>query len=183
MQVIVQVKVSPEIYVQEQFHERVRAPEECPNCWRRACLWAHGVYSRYTTGATGKDVSFLVKRFLCKRCRVTVSCLPDFAQPYRLINQTTVEAYVTGDHERREVQAWLALLRRYEQQFVAWFPTLKQLIGNRFGRGSPKEDATVFWRRAVAMCGSTAKLTLVLVKEFRVTYFRIYRCHQPHPAG
>jgi hypothetical protein len=132
---------------------------------------------------TGKDISIVVKRLICKLCHVTISCLPDFAQPYRLLNQVTVNAYVKGEHNRRDVQSWLELLKRYERQVGEWLPSLKRLIGNRFGRGFPKEEATVFWRRAVAMCGSAAKLTLVLTQEFRATSFRIYRCHQPRPAG
>ena len=183
MQLIIPIDVGAETYVQERFHERVRPPLECPNCNETDCLWGHGFYSRYTTGATGKDISIVVKRLICKLCRVTISCLPDFAQPYRLLNQTTVDAYVKGEHKRRDVQAWTDLLKRYERQVSEWLPSLKRLIGNRFGRGSPKEEATVFWRRAVAMCGSAAKLTLVLTQEFRATSFRIYRCHQPRPAG
>jgi hypothetical protein len=65
------------------------------------------------------------------------------------------------------------------RRFAEWRPSLVRIIGHRFGRASPKENATAFWRRAVAACGSAAELTIQLVAEFRTTCFRTYRCHQP----
>jgi hypothetical protein len=74
------------------------------------------------------------------------------------------------------------LLRRYERRFAEWKPSLMRIVGHRFGRASPKENATAFWRRAVAACGSTAELTIQLVSEFRTTCFQTHRCHQPSRA-
>ena len=111
-------------------------------------------------------------------CKITVSCLPCFAQPYRLVNHTTLEAFVKGQHQQRDVQAQWDLLLRYLRRFAEWRPELIKIIGNHFGRASPKEEATAFWRRAVATCGSTSKLTVLLVEEFHTTCFSTYRCHQ-----
>jgi hypothetical protein len=178
MQKIVRMKLSVEAYVGEQFHRRMRPPSQCPNCGRFHRLWALGYYPRYTTGALGKAIAILVRRFRCRYCWVTVSCLPSFAQPYRLVNHTTLEAFLKGRHRRRDVEAQRELLRRYLRRFAEWRPELLKIIGHRFGRASPKEDATAFWRRAVATCGSASKLTVRLVKEYGTTCFTTYRCHQ-----
>jgi hypothetical protein len=176
------IKLTVEAYVQQEFHERMRPPEQCPNCGRFHRLWAHGYYGRWTTQSIGKAIRFLVRRFRCTCCLITVSCLPCFAQPYRLVNHTTLEAFMKGHTRRRDVQAQQGLLRRYVRRFAEWRPSLVRIVGHRFGRASPKEEATAFWRRAVAACGSTAELTMQLVTEFRTTCFRTYRCHQPSPA-
>jgi len=183
MQKLVRVKLSVEEYVREQFHRQMRAPSQCPNCGQLRKLWALGYYRRYTTGALGKAIAILVRRFRCRYCRVTVSCLPHFAQPYRLVNHSTLEAFVKGRDQQRDVQARWDLLQRYLRRFVEWQPELLKIIGHRFGRASPNEEATAFWRRAVATCGSTSKLTVLLVEEFGTTCFSTYRCHQAPFAG
>jgi hypothetical protein len=182
MQKLRRVKLTVEGYVREQFHRRMRPPEQCPNCGRFHRLWAHGYYERDSTESTGKPLRFWVRRFLCTCCGITVSCLPCFAQPYRLVSHTTLEAFLKGQSHRRDVQARQELLQRYVQRFAEWRPSLVRIVGHRFGRASPKEEATAFWRRAVAVCGSAAELTMQLVEEFRTTCFRTYRCHQPAPA-
>jgi len=178
MQKLVRVKLSVEAYVRAQYHRQMRPPSQCSNCGRFRRLWALGYYRRYTTGTLGKAIAFLVRRFRCMYCRVTVSCLPRFAQPYRLVNHTTLEAFLKGRHRRRDVQAQWDLLQRYLRRFAEWQPELLKIIGHQFGRASPKEDATAFWRRAVATCGSACKLTVLLVQEHGTTCFTTYRCHQ-----
>ena len=178
MQKVVRVKLSVEAYVREQFHRQMRPPSQCPNCGRFHRLWGHAYYERGGTDTCGKVIAFWVRRFRCTYCKITVSCLPRFAQPYRLVNHTTLEAFVKGRHQRRDVQARWDLLQRYLRRFVAWQPELIKIIGHRFGRASPKEDATAFWRRAVARCGSASELTVHLVEQFGTTCFGTYRCHQ-----
>ena len=178
MQKLVRVKLSVEAYVREQYHRQMRPPSQCPNCGRFRRLWGHAYYERGTTDLCGKAIAFWVRRFRCAYCKVTVSCLPRFAQPYRLVNHTTLEAFVKGRHQRRDVQARWDLLHRYLRRFAEWKPELLKIIGHRFGRASPKEDATAFWRRAVATCGSASKLTVLLVEQFGTTCFSTYRCHQ-----
>jgi hypothetical protein len=183
MQKIVRVKLTVEAYVREQFHRQMRRPSQCPNCGRFHRLWAHAYYQRDTTDSVGKPIAFWVRRFRCTYCWVTVSCLPCFAQPYRLVNHATLEAFLNGRCRRRDVEAQRDLLRRYLRRFVDWRPELLRIIGHRFGRASPKEDATAFLRRAVASCGSASKLTVHLVEQFGTTCFKTYRCHQVAFAG
>jgi len=178
MQKLVRVKLSVEAYVRERYHRQMRPPSQCPNCGRFHRLWAHGYYERDSTDLLGKVIAFWVRRFRCTYCKITVSCLPRFAQPYCLVSHATLTAFLKGRHRRRDVQARWDLLRRYLGRFAQWQPELMKIIGHLFGRASPKEDATAFWRRAVATCGSTSKLTVLLVKEYGTTCFTTYRCHQ-----
>jgi hypothetical protein len=182
VQRVVRVKLAIEQYVQEQFHKRMRPPSQCPNCGRFHGLWGHAYYERGGTDTIGTLITFWVRRFICQHCGITVSLLPFFAQPYRLVNHMTLEAFLEQRYGRRDVQRWWELLKRYQRRFVAWRPELIKIIGHRFGRASPKEDATAFWRRAVARCGSAAELTMCLLNEFRTTCLGTYRCHQPSPA-
>jgi len=182
MQKVRRIKLSVEAYVQQEFHKRMRPPEDCPNCGRFHGLWAHGYYARDSTESLGKVIRFLVRRFLCMYCGITVSCLPCFAQPYRLVNHATLDAFLKGESQRRDVQTQQELLKHYVRRMAEWRPSLIRIVGHRFGRDSPKENATAFWRRTVAACGSAAELTMQLVEEFRTTCFLTYRCHQPAPA-
>ena len=179
MQIIIQVNINVDQYVEQEFHKRVRAPESCGNCGQPVVLETKGSYERYTTNGSGAVVSFRVARFLCNLCKRTTSCLPSFAQPYRLIASETIEAFVAGYSDRLDVRHFEWLLIRYRRDFVQWHKSLSSIVGSRFGRAPPQENATAFLRRAVAACRSFAELTIRLVQEFRTTCFRIYRCHQP----
>ena len=141
MQKLVRVKLSVEAYVREQYHRQIRPPSQCPNCGQFHRLWALGYYQRYTTGALGKAVAILVRRFRCTVCRVTVSCLPCFAQPYRLVSHATLEAFVTGRHRRRDVQAQWDLLQRYLRRFAEWRPQLLKISGDPRDCGSGSNDS------------------------------------------
>ena len=179
MQKVVRVKHTVESYVRENFQQRLRAPSECPRCHRYHRFQAHGYYGRYATDRTGKTLRIEVRRFLCTSCARTLSCLPDFLQPYRLISNPTMEAFMRGEEQRVDVQRQASLLQRYRQRFVSGWKALARLLGNFFGRAPPQETATAFWRRTVAACGSLAELTFRLIQDFRTTCFGTYRSHQP----
>src|ERR1700737_5121886 len=59
-------------------------------------------------------VRMAVRRFFCRCCAVTVSCLPRFAQPYRVVCNATIEAFFEGRTARRDVRSWGELLGRYQ---------------------------------------------------------------------
>src|SRR6266545_5511895 len=106
MQLIRPVPVTAEQYVQENFHQQIRAPQNCPNCQHAHSLEALCYYWRYVTSMLAAVLRIQVRRFLCRHCRVSISCLPDFAQPYRLVNTSTVQAGFDGQKARPDVQRW-----------------------------------------------------------------------------
>ena len=182
MQVMVELGHGPEEYVGGQRHRLVPAPSRCPNCGSSGKLEALGYYPRYTTDAQGRAIEILVRRFLCGSCAVTVSCLPDFAQPYRVLNSATVEASFRGECERHDVLRNEELLRRYWRRFVEFSVRLREFLGGGFGRAPPTEEAEALWRRLLAACKTLAGCTCRLVRDFGTTCFGIYRCHQPRLA-
>ena len=109
---------------------------------------------------------------------MTVSCLPDFAQPYRLVATVTIEASFGGENRGRDVLVWADLLRAYWRIFERWQPQMAAICGGFFGRPPPQESARDFWSRVVGGCGGLAPATARLVHELGITFFGKYRCHQ-----
>ena len=179
MQVIEKLSITVEQYIEHSYHKQVRAPLRCLNCLLHETLKRLGYYDRYTSDEEGKNVRFRVARFRCERCRRTTSCLPSFALTYRAIATRTVARFLAGGHKEQDVRRWAYLLEHYLQRYRQKYQWLRELVGSRFGRGPPGEDATAFLRRAVAACGSLAELTIVLTLEFKATCFGTYCCHQP----
>lgn len=168
-----------EEYIAQEGHSRVRPPERCPRCGRLHALDHLGYYHRGCTDSEGKVCGISVIRFECEYCDVTVSCLPDFAQPYRLINNDTTQRFFNGDRESRDVKRNIDNLRRYWLLFVAMSGSLGKSVGCFFGRAPPKEPATGLWRRILAKYRTLANATRNLVSKFKTTCFGKYKCHSP----
>lgn len=109
---------------------------------------------------------------------MTVSCLPCFAQPYRLVANATIEAFFGDRREGREVQVWADLLAAYQRAFERWHPRLSAICGGYFGRPPPHESARGFWSRVTGGCGGLAAATARLAHDLGVTCFGQYRCHR-----
>ena len=181
MQRIFQTSLTPEQYVEQEYHKQVRPPENCCNCQRAHALEALAYYRRYITTATALVLWIWVRRFWCRHCRVTVSCLPEFAQPYRLVNTPTVAAAFHGQTDRPEVQRWSLLLKSYWECFETHLPVLLRQVGNAFGPLPLAPDAQSFWKQLLKQCGSLAQATQELVHRFHTCLFGAYRCHQRRP--
>jgi hypothetical protein len=177
MQSIYPTSLTPEQYVQQAYHKQVLPPENCPNCGQAHTLEALAYYRRYVTYLL-VVLRICVRRFLCRQCRVSVSCLPDFAQPYRAINTATVEAGFSGQAQGREVQHWEALNRVYWKRFAAHLPRLLRQVGNAFGPVPLQPTAEGFWPQLLGHCGDLANATRQLVHDFHTCLFGTYRCHQ-----
>lgn len=109
---------------------------------------------------------------------MTVSCLPRFAQPYRVVCNATIEVFFEGRTDRSDVRAWGELLGRYRRAYQRWFGTLRMECGALFGRSPPEEKPLIFWGRIMGTCGGLASATGKLVGQLRITLFGRYRCHQ-----
>ncbi len=60
----------------------------------RVPLWALGYYARNISRLQLGFLRIWIRRFRCRFCRKTLSLLPSFAQPYRLIQNSTIERFV-----------------------------------------------------------------------------------------
>jgi hypothetical protein len=177
MQNIIPTSLTPEQYVQQEHHKQVRAPESCPNCLSAHSLEALAYYQRYVTWLTSV-LLIGVRRFLCRRCRVSVSCLPSFAQPYRALNTETIEAGFDERLQERTVPHWDSLVRSYWRRYESHLPRLLQQVGNAYGAVALRPTGGGFWKQLLGQCGGLAEATKQLVHQFHTCLFGTYRCHQ-----
>ena len=168
-----------EEYIAQEAHLKVRAPERCLRCGKLHSLTHLGYYLRGCTDSEGKVREISVARFRCSDCRVTVSLLPDFVHPYRMVNNTTTQKFFNGDTTSTDVQRNRDTLRRYWRRFADIARYLRQVVGCSLGRAPPKEPAAGLWRRILAKYGTLANATRYLVSEFKTTCFGTYACHSP----
>ena len=180
MQTIFQTSLTPEQYAQQDYHSQVPRPENCPNCGCALTLEALGYYHRYISTATALVLWIWVRRFLCRHCHITVSCLPQFAQPYRPVNTPTVAEGFNGQ-ATPQVARWSQLIQGYWRRFEAHLPTLVRQVGNAFGPLSLQPTAQRFWRQLLGHCGDLATATRQLIHQFHTCLFGNYRCHQRRP--
>ncbi len=178
MQTIFQTSLTPEQYAEQEYHRQVPAPGHCPNCQRPHTLEGLAYYHRYITTATALVLWICVRRFWCRHCRISVSCLPAFAQPYRLVNTPTVSAGFNGEAARPEVRRWDLLIQEYWRRFEAHLPRLLRQVGNAFGRLALQPTAQEFWRQLLGCCGDLARATGQLIDQFHTCLFGTYCCHQ-----
>jgi hypothetical protein len=178
VQKIISTSLTPEQYAEQEYHKQVKPPENCPNCDQAHTLEALGYYSRFITQSIAAVLLIWIRRFLCRHCCVSVSCLPQFAQPYRLVNTQTVEAGFNEPSARPHVQRWVHLIQAYGKRFGQHLPALLQRVGHAFGPLPLKAAAQDFWLRLQQSCGSLAAATQELVHRFRTCLFGTYRCHQ-----
>jgi Domain of unknown function (DUF6431) len=180
MQRIFKTSLTPEQYAQHAYHKQVPAPENCPNCLQAHALAALAYYRRYITTATAVVLLIRIRRFLCRRCRVSVSCLPEFAQPYRAVNTPTVAAWFHGQNSP-PVQRYCSSIRAYWRRFEAHLPVLLRQVGNAFGAVPLQPTAAGFWPQLLQHAGGLACATAQLIHQFHTCLFGTYRCHQRRP--
>jgi transposase len=182
MQIIRAVPVSADDYVGTSFHQGVEPPCKCPHCDATNVLKALGYYSRNVTSPKRGVLRICVRRFRCCECGKTVSILPSFVQPYRLVLNLTINEYFGGTLNTNAL-SWLPLLKQYWNRFSNWRPRIDRIIRSVVSRSPPHSDASGWWKVMAATLGDLEKITTVLVDRFGVTLFGRYRCHSPFSNG
>ncbi len=180
MQTIFPTSLTPEQYAAQDQHLQVPPPELCPNCQCVHILEALAYYRRYISTALAEVLQIWVRRFICRHCRITVSCLPAFAQPYRVVNTPTV----TAGFKRQatpQVARWSDLIAAYWKRFTGHLPALVRRVGPAFGPVSLQPTPESFWRQLLDHCGDLAVATEQLIHQFQTCLFAHYRCHQRRP--
>jgi len=178
MQIIFEYSGTPEEYVADAAHKEVLPPPFCPACNSSNCFESLGYYTRGLSkkGSSGV-MPIAIRRFRCIKCLISVSLLPNFAQPYRLVRNETVQKFFDGDREADDVRRWDYLLRRYMSRFHRWFPDLLVRVTAFTGRAPPEKTSEGFWGIFKELWGPLALATERLVSGFHVTAFGAYRCH------
>ena len=178
MQRILACELSPEQYVESQAHRQVRPELNCPNCARVGRLHRHGAYERGLTGSCGQLLRIWVARFLCRLCGTTISYLPEFALPYRLVGTTTLEAFLEGLCGGLDVERWADLLGAYRRRMLSFCPRLFFVVGCGLGRAPPASPQAL-WPWLKKACGSLRSAARRLVAQFKISLLGHYQCHQP----
>lgn len=119
-------------------------PDRCPLCQAWSPFLAHGFYYR-TLVDVAFDESIPVRRYLCRRCRRTVSLLPDFILPYlrhstMIISMFLLARLLGGRSLREAAQA-------------AFQPAMPYQRGQFWVRR--------FRKQAAGLCAALASLTAV----------------------
>jgi hypothetical protein len=184
MQLICAQLIDAERYVAEKHHLQIQAPSLCPHCRSERTLQALGYYVRNLTAlASARVLRLWVRRFRCRCCTKTVSLLPSFAQPYRLIQNETIHRFVIGEIWQIDVVHWTALLVRYGRQFKRRIPEMRRVLSGAFQRAPPSARPDLWWRALIRLWGDIANTTAALVEKFQITLFGRYRCHRRNPAS
>ena len=178
MQIIRAVPISVDDYVATSVHKRVEPPCKCPQCDATNALRALGYYSRNVTSTKRGVLRVFVRRFRCCECGKTVSLLPSFVQPYRLVLNVTINEFFGGTLSTNAL-SWLPLLKQYWNRFSGWLPRIDRIIRSVVSRSPPHSDAAGRWKVMAATFGNLEKITTALVGQFGVTLFGRYRCHSP----
>ncbi len=170
--------VNVEAYVQTDFQRSVTRPASCPNCGLQQALLALGYYSRNLANSQGTVLRISIRRFRCRACAKSVSILPSFAQPYRLILNLTIDAFFSGSLCGR-VLFWSPLLKRYWSRFKLLIPEIDRQIGSSLSHSPPHANGPEWWKVLVGKFGCLERMTKLIVERFRLTLFGRYLCHLP----
>jgi len=95
VQILHRFSCSIQQYAEEICDANRYRPDSCPQCQGRCPLNAHGFYSR-TLVDVEFDGSIRVRRYLCRRCRRTVSLLPEFALPYLRFSISVISLFLVA---------------------------------------------------------------------------------------
>lgn len=180
VQIIVEVSVSAEQYVSQGFERSISPPNACPHCHAAGTLDILGYYTRSVTGKRSVILRLSVRRFRCRACHKTVSILPAFAQPYRLVQNHTVDRFFCGNKKSENITPWLPLLKRYWKRFAWWVSQTDAVLRRELDQIPPHCSPTAWWAGIVVSFGNIGIATQKLVTRLRITLFGEYRCHRPN---
>jgi hypothetical protein len=120
-------------------------PDRCPLCQAWASILAHGFYHR-TVVHVEFDGSIPVRRYVCRRCRRTISLLPDFVLPYLRHSTIIISLFL--------VSRLLAGRRLRESAQAAHQPSMPYQRGQFWVRR--------FRKQAAGLCAALVSLTAVV---------------------
>ena len=153
--------------------DRPACPKACPGRVHR-----HGSYDRFES-PSGSN-TFAVQRFLCPRCRISLTVLPEDRLPYRCIQATRLEAAFneqaeagTGpDPPPDELEA--GCLRRAWRRFQTRVQKLKDAFGLLIEHVSLCPGN--LWKQMRLAKGNVHGILLYLAGSHKCSLLGDYRC-------
>jgi hypothetical protein len=182
MQLIRDFPVDLELYLVGEYFRRVERPRKCPHCTKVRTLWALGYYCRNISRLKGGFARLWIRRFRCCFCGKTVSILPSFAQPYRLVQNSTIEGFVRGGPWSNDVVRCFPLLQLYWKRFVRWLPEIERSVTGSLPRPPPTGNPREWWNQLLASYNGLDATTKALVSSFQMTLYGRYLCHRPNSS-
>lgn len=178
MQRVIAVPWSPEQYVAEKAHASIIPEWVCPNCGMPTGLHRHGTYSRWFLTTFAVLLRLTIARFLCPKCYITISYLPDFCLSHRPLGPDSFAAFLDGHRTRKDVRHFASHLKAYAEALFDFAPVLLRTVGSGLGLAPPLHPRGI-WPWLEEAGDSLAAVTRQFVGTFRLGLFRRYQCHQP----
>lgn len=75
------IKTLEEYQKNKENLKEISRPSVCPKCGAQNCFWKHGSYIRKALDGA-RQVEVEIFRYVCRYCRMAVSCLFEFLIPY-----------------------------------------------------------------------------------------------------
>jgi hypothetical protein len=126
----------------------------------------------------GRLLLIWITRFLCPVCGRTTSCLPSFAQPYRLMATDTIEAFLQGRRNEPGIAQYWDLLQANRRQWERRAAEIEAITGAFFG---PAGDEAASQRLLGAMLSRWENLQragVELLDLFGEALLGRYRIHE-----
>lgn len=179
MQVAVEFRGGVEEYQRKEGFRFITRPSLCGHC--EGPLEPLGYYWRNVSGSRRYEVFRIrIMRLICGVCRLTTSCLPSFAQPYRLVATEQLERHALAKEGAAQDDPWLSLLKIYLRVISRFLGEFFKRIGNYFGRPPPeaRRDGRALVAWLTKLRGSLATATEQLINHLGTCLFGAYRCHK-----
>ena len=117
MQIIYSFNLTLDEYIDQIYFMDFTEFDSCPICHSHLKLIKHGFYFRNVI--TNKNINYFIpiRRFVCSKCKLTISLLPDFLLPYF---QSTVIRVINliNDLIQNKIKRYLHLAHFYKTRFL-----------------------------------------------------------------
>ena len=107
-----------------------------------------------------------------------MSCLPEFAFPYRVVQVKTVEKYFNGE-EDAEVRKWAYLLETYKKRFEERTKLIFSLmLGFIVGLSSREPTSEILWQELFKATESLPVIQRQLLYHFGEGFLGTHKIHE-----
>jgi len=145
------------------------------------CVDCHAKYDRFAN--CDEETKIWIKRYLCRRCRHTISILPDGMLPYRPISVPLVEASFdaksSGKPEPPVSEKERGCLKRAWARFRQRVDVLLAVLGQMIK--SVKPNANECWNQ-LRRYGNLKQILHLLSRKYKRSLLGDYQCLQPWPT-